>query len=84
MDLSLPTVIGITTPGNNTLFRKGRIGRFSGNTCLFTVSSSSAVVKGINSASDSNPEKFKIELSKNSFIYMYYDIVSFISQLLKE
>ena len=79
MDLSLPTVIGITTPGNNTLFLSGRIGRFSGKTCLFTVSSSSAVVNGINSASDSNPEKFKMELSKNSFIYVGYDIVSFIS-----
>ena len=31
IDLSRPTVIGITTPGKSTLFRKGKIGSSFGN-----------------------------------------------------
>ena len=73
MDLSLPTVIGITTPGNKTLFRRGRIGSSSGKTCLFTFSSSSAVIKGINSASFSIPENPK---KSTSFILLIFALFS--------
>ena len=76
--MSRPTVIGMTTPGNKTLFLSGRIGKFSGKSCLLTVSSSSAVVKGINSASDSRPDKFSKEGSNRSFISFNYDILSLI------
>ena len=51
MDLSRPAVIGTTTPGNKTVFRRGKIGRISGNSSLSIASSSSKVIKGINSAS---------------------------------
>ena len=54
IDLSLPAVIGITTPGNKTVFRKGKIANDSGNSSLFISSSSSGVKRGINSASESN------------------------------
>ena len=54
MDLSRPAVIGITTPGNKTILRKGKIGKDSGNSSLFISSSSSGVNNGINSASESN------------------------------
>ena len=49
--LSLPNVIGITTPGNKTLFLKGRIGNFSGTSSKFIRSSSSEDINGINSVS---------------------------------
>ncbi len=51
IDLSRPAVIGITTPGNKTVFRIGKIGRISGISSLFIFSSSSGVINGINSAS---------------------------------
>jgi hypothetical protein len=41
MDLSRPAVIGITTPGNSTMFRNGKIGSESGNSSLIISSSSS-------------------------------------------
>ena len=53
IDLSRPAVIGITTPGNNTVFLKGKIGTISGNDSLSNASSSSVVIRGIKSASDS-------------------------------
>ena len=37
MDLSRPTVIGITTPGKSTLFRSGRIANSSGNSWLIRI-----------------------------------------------
>ena len=49
--LSLPAVMGITTPGNNTVLRKGKIGNVSGNVSPFICSSSSGVNNGINSES---------------------------------
>ena len=52
-DLSLVAVIGITTPGNKTVFLNGRIGRVSGILSLEIASSSSDVIKGINSDSSS-------------------------------
>ena len=55
MDLSLPAVIGITTPGNKTVLRSGNKGKVSGRLSLFICSSSSGVNNGINSASSSNP-----------------------------
>ena len=54
MDLSRPAVIGITTPGNKTIFRNGKIANVSGNASLFISSSSSGVNNGIKSASESN------------------------------
>ena len=53
IDLSLPAVIGITTPGNKTVFRKGKMAISSGKASLFISSSSSGVINGINSASGS-------------------------------
>ena len=47
------TVIGITTPGNKTVFLRGKIGTTSGKDSLSNASSSSVVIKGIKSASDS-------------------------------
>ncbi len=54
IDLSLPAEIGITTPGNKTVLRKGKIGSETGSSSLFISSSSSGVNNGINSASESN------------------------------
>ncbi len=54
MDLSRPTVIGITTPGNKTVFRKGNIESTSGMFSEFICSSSSLVNKGIKSLSRSS------------------------------
>jgi hypothetical protein len=51
MDLSLPTVMGITTPGNNTVFLRGKIDSISGVSSEFITSSSSDVSKGKNSVS---------------------------------
>src|SRR5690606_12464227 len=51
MDLSRPTVMGIITPGNNTVFRNGRIGKMSGTGSLLISSSSSLDIKGKNSVS---------------------------------
>ena len=53
IDLSRPAVIGITTPGNKTVFLKGKIGTISGKDSLSNASSSSVVIRGIKSASDS-------------------------------
>src|SRR3989338_1277926 len=53
MDLSLPTVIGITTPGNKTVLRKGNIDSSSGTFSEFIWCSSSDESKGINSVSSS-------------------------------
>jgi hypothetical protein len=53
MDLSLPTVIGITTPGNKTVLRKGKIGSVCGKFSEFILSSSSEESKGIKSTSSS-------------------------------
>jgi hypothetical protein len=44
MDLSRPAVIGITTPGNSTMFRNGKIGSESGNSSLIISSSGSTTV----------------------------------------
>ena len=49
--LSLPSVIGITTPGNKTLFLSGRIGNFLGTSSKYILSSSSDDINGINSVS---------------------------------
>ena len=54
IDLSRPAVIGITTPGNKTVFRSGNIGNDSGSFSLNISSSSSEDNNGINSASESN------------------------------
>src|ERR1700754_325350 len=51
IDLSLPTVIGITTPGNNTVLRKGNMDNTSGSSSLFISSSSSDDISGKNSES---------------------------------
>jgi hypothetical protein len=48
---SRPTVMGITTPGNSTVLRKGRMGSSGGVFSAFINSSSSAVINGINSVS---------------------------------
>ena len=53
MDFSLPTEIGITTPGNKTLFLKGKIGSTFGRWSLLVLSSSSIDSKGTISTSSS-------------------------------
>ena len=60
IDLSLLAVIGITTPGNKTVFFKGKIGIELGKASLFNASSSSAVIRGISSASDSISRREKL------------------------
>ena len=50
-DLFLVAVIGITTPGNSTVFFKGRIDSDFGNFSLFIASSSSDVIRGMSSDS---------------------------------
>ena len=54
IDLSLPAVIGMTTPGNKTVLRNGNIGSVSGSASLLIFASSSGVIKGINSEFSSN------------------------------
>ena len=51
IDLFLPTEIGITTPGNNTVFLSGSIGSDSGILVLVIISSSSSAIRGIKSVS---------------------------------
>src|SRR5471030_886376 len=51
IDLSRPTVIGITTPGNKTVFRSGNIDKTAGSCSLFISSSSSVDMSGKNSES---------------------------------
>jgi len=53
IDLSRPTVIGITTPGNKTVFLSGKIGKTGGTSSEFIISSSSAESNGMNSVSSS-------------------------------
>ena len=53
MDLSLDAVIGITIPGNITVFFSGNIGNIFGNDSFEIASSSSEVINGIKSASSS-------------------------------
>jgi hypothetical protein len=48
---SRPTVMGMTTPGNRTVFRKGSMGNSGGVVSAFICSSSSAVINGISSVS---------------------------------
>ena len=57
-------MIGITTPGNKTVFLNGKIGRESGNFSLEIASSSSDVIKGINSDSSSMGSKEMEFISK--------------------
>ena len=53
MDLSLDAVIGITIPGNITVFFKGKMEIEFGRDSLEIASSSSEVIRGINSESSS-------------------------------
>ena len=53
MDLSLDAVIGITIPGNITVFFKGKMEIEFGRDSLEMASSSSEVIKGIRSDSSS-------------------------------
>ena len=64
-DLSLVAVIGITTPGNNTVFLRGNMGKVSGIASFDIASSSSEVIRGINSDSSSigsNEMEFKLKI----------------------
>jgi len=53
IDTKRPTVIGITTPGNRTVLRRGKIGRTGGTSSALIISSSSAESNGMNSVSSS-------------------------------
>ena len=65
MDLSRPAVMGITTPGKRTVFFRGSIGTCSGRASLLSCSSSSEVISGINSASDSISWGDKLSKERN-------------------
>ena len=73
IDLSRPAVIGITTPGNNTVLRNDNIGKDSGNSSLAIFSSSSGVIKGINSefSSKSCNDKLSSDIKFDFFIDIY-------------
>ena len=58
--------MGITTPGNKTVFLSGNTAISSGIASAFNRSSSSSVIKGINSASLS--KTFESDNSSNIFI----------------
>ena len=64
--------MGITTPGNKTVFLRGRIGTESGKSSLLNASSSSVVNNGINSDSAS------ISLSDKLSNEMKFDLAIFI------
>ena len=74
MLLSLPRVIGITTPGNNTLFLRGKMGNLSGTSSKFILSSSSGDISGMNSVSVSitSDKPFQSLSAKKSLIIVYY------------
>ena len=72
IDLSLPALIGITTPGKRTVFVNGNIGNTSGRFSFSRASSSSEVINGINS--DSSPKSSNDILSmllKIKLIYLF-------------
>ena len=75
--MSLPAVIGITTPGKSTVFFKGNIGSVLGTCSLFISSSSSGVKSGINSASSSIPEVDKLSISINFIRFISFFFTSF-------
>ena len=54
IDLSLPIVIGMITPGNKTVFLNGNMGITSGASSLEIFASSSSLIKGKNSVSSFN------------------------------
>ena len=56
--------IGITTPGNNTAFLRGRIGILFGKISFKIASSSSDVISGINSDSSSTGPKLLLKSKK--------------------
>ena len=70
--------MGITTPGNNTVFLKGNIGNILGSSSAFIISSSSGDKSGINSVSASiTPVNSNIS---DSIISFYYSFVKSICQ----
>ena len=73
MDLSLPAVIGITTPGKRTVFLSGRMGTESGRDSFAIASSSSEDIRGIKSASDSISCSDKLSTTlKKDFAILYF------------
>src|SRR5690625_7115592 len=54
-DLSRPTVIGTTTPGNSTVFFRGKIGRLSGTSDSDSLRSSSSLINGMACSKSSKP-----------------------------
>ena len=71
MDLSLPAVIGITTPGKSTVLRNGKMGNDSGNSSLLISASSSGVIKGINSEFSSKSCSDNLSKLKN-FVFVIF------------
>ena len=68
IDLSLDAVIGITTPGNKTVFLNERIGKVNGSSSLLISNSSSGVISGINSAFSSISWADKLSILKRFFL----------------
>ena len=66
--MSLVAEIGITTPGNNTAFLRGKIGTDLGKVSFNIASSSSDVIKGISSDSSSTGLKLLLKSKKFAII----------------
>ena len=81
IEVSRPAVIGMTTPGNKTVLRRGKIGKVSGTSSRSISSSSSGESSGMSSASSSiewadklsNPKYiFEFIKSFTSFCHPYH------------
>jgi hypothetical protein len=66
---SRPTVMGMTTPGNSTVLRKGRMGSSGGVRSAFICSSSSAVMSGMSSVSFSIWSELKKAVSMEDVVH---------------
>src|ERR1700743_2995534 len=71
MDLSRPTVMGITTPGKSTVLRSGSIGNTSGTCSLFISASSSDDISGKNSESSFIIGKALLKSYGSKLIYAF-------------
>ena len=74
MDFSRPIVIGMTTPGNKTVFFKGKMGNNSGKNSPFWGSSESSIaIIGMKSASSSSIGE-SLEIFSNIFYVCYCNV----------
>ena len=69
--------MGITTPGNKTVFLIGSKGTTSGNFSFSRASSSSDVIRGISSASEPTLSKEKSSIAEKKVFVIIDDTMSF-------